>query len=70
MYKQFVAWSCGGCSIAPLADYIDNSVYKELMEEQDYFKNTSDERIYLDQCWIFKRNGKVRTKRYKNKPVH
>ena len=45
LYKQFVAWSCGGCSVAPLTNYIHNPVYQELIEEQDYFKNTSDERI-------------------------
>ena len=48
MYKQFVAWSCDGWSIAPLTDYIHNPVYQELIEDQDYFQNTSNERIYLD----------------------
>ena len=45
LYKQFVAWSCGGCSVAPLTNYIHNPAYQELIEEPDYFKNTSDERI-------------------------
>ena len=45
LYKQFVAWSCGGCSVAPLTNHIHNPIYQELIEEQDYFKNTSDERI-------------------------
>ena len=44
LYKQFVAWSCDGWSIAPLIDYIHNSVYQELIEETDYFGNKSDEK--------------------------
>ena len=48
LYKQFLAWSCDGCSITPSTDYIHNPVYQELIEETDYFGNKSDERIYLD----------------------
>ena len=48
LYKQFVAWSCNGCSTAPLIDYISNPIYQELIDEEDYFENKSDERIYLD----------------------
>ena len=44
LYKQFVAWNCDGWSIAPLIDYIHNSVYQELIEETDYFGNKSDEK--------------------------
>ena len=47
MYKQFVAWSCNGCSIAPLTDYINNPIYQELPKESECF-STRDERIYLD----------------------
>ena len=47
LYKQIVAWSCDGCSVATLMDYINNTIYQELPEEKDYF-TTSDERIYLD----------------------
>ena len=28
LYKQFLAWSCDGCSTAPLADYVQNPVYQ------------------------------------------
>ena len=48
MYKQFVAWSCNGSSVAPLTDYINNPIYQELIDEDDYFNTKSDERIYLD----------------------
>ena len=48
LYKQFVAWSCDGCSTAPPTDYIHNPVYQELIEETDYFGNKSNERVYLD----------------------
>ena len=29
-------------------DYINNPIYQELIDEEDYFENKSDERIYLD----------------------
>ena len=49
--KQFVAWCCNGCSVAPLTsyiDYIDNPIYQELIDEGKYEGNTCNERIYLD----------------------
>ena len=48
LYKQFVAWSCHGSSVAPFTDYINNPVYQELIDEDNYFSVTSDARIYLD----------------------
>ena len=33
LYKQFVAWACKGCSVAPLTDYINNPIYQELVDE-------------------------------------
>ena len=48
LYKQFVAWSCNGCSTAPLTDYINNPVYQELIDENDYNAVRSNERVYLD----------------------
>ena len=48
LYKQFVAWSCNGSSIALLTDYINNPMYQELIDEEDYNKVKSDGRIYLD----------------------
>ena len=48
LYKQFVAWSCNGCSTAPLTDYINNAVYQELIDKNDYNGVRSDERVYLD----------------------
>ena len=44
LYKQFVAWSCGGWSVAPLK----NPVFEELVSQDDYFDVRSDERMYLD----------------------
>ena len=46
--KQYVAWSCGGCSTAPLTDYVYSPVYQELTEETGYFGYKSNERIYID----------------------
>ena len=48
LYKQFVAWHCNGSSVAPLVDYIDNPIYRELPTEEEYYAKTSDERVYLD----------------------
>ena len=40
--------NCNGSSVAPLRDYINNSFYQELIDEDDYLDNRSDEGIYLD----------------------
>ena len=48
LYKYFVAWSCNGCSVAPLTDYINNPIYQELVDEDNYNETKSDERVYLD----------------------
>ena len=48
LYKQFVAWSCNGWSVAPLSDYKNNPVLQELISEDHYFGVKSDERVYLD----------------------
>ena len=37
-----------GSSAVPLTDYINNPIYQELIDEDDYFKIRSDKRIYLD----------------------
>ena len=48
LYKQFVRWDCNGSSVAPLTDYMDNPIYRELPDEEEYFGLKSDERLYLD----------------------
>ena len=40
--------SCDGCSSAPLTQYKNNDIYRELIEEDKYFSNQSDERVYID----------------------
>ena len=47
LYKQFVAWTCNGCSTAPLTNYINNLVYQELIDENKYDSDKSNERIYF-----------------------
>ena len=47
LFKQFVAWSCGGCTVAPLTDYINNPIYQELPTENEYF-TSSNEKLYID----------------------
>ena len=48
LYKQFATWSCNGSSVAPLTDYINNPIYQELIDKEDYNEVKSDDRIYLD----------------------
>ena len=48
LYKQFVAWHCSGSSVAPVTDYMDNPIYRELPNEEEYYSLKSDERVYLD----------------------
>ena len=48
LYKQFVAWNCNGSSVAPLTDYMDNPIFRELPDEEEYFSLKSDKKIYLD----------------------
>ena len=48
LYKQFFAWSCSGSSATPLRDYINNPIYKELIDKTDYSETENDERVYLD----------------------
>ena len=48
LYKQFLAWSCSGSSVAPVSDYVDNPTFQELPDQEIYFSAKSSERIYLD----------------------
>ena len=48
LYKQFVTWSCNGCTIATLTKYSNNLGFQELSNEKKYFGNKSGERIYID----------------------
>ena len=48
LYKQFVAWSCNGSSVAPLTDCMNNPIYQELISEDNYFDVLSNKEIYLD----------------------
>ena len=43
-----MAWHCNGSSVAPLVDYMDNPIYRELPNEKEYYSLKSDERVYLD----------------------
>ena len=48
LYKQFVAWNCNGSSVAPLVDYMDNPIYRELPDGDEYYSLKRDKRLYLD----------------------
>ena len=48
LYKQFVAWNCNGSRVAPLTDYMDNPIFRELPDKEECFSSKSNEKIYLD----------------------
>ena len=45
---MLAAFTCGGCSSAPLTQYINNPIYQELTEEDEFTDTTRDDRIYVD----------------------
>ena len=45
---MFVAYNCDGCSAAPLTQYRNNKIYRELIKETNYFGNDSDEKLCID----------------------
>ena len=48
LWKQYVAWHCNGYTAAPTSDYINNPIFQELLLENYYFGNKSDEKIFVD----------------------
>ena len=48
LWKQYIAWHCNGYTNAPILDYINDPVFQELLPENTYMANTTDERVYLD----------------------
>ena len=48
LWKQYIAWHCNRYTNAPILDYVNNPVFQELLPENTYMPNTSDERIYID----------------------
>ena len=73
MFKKFAAWSCNGSSVAPLTDYINNPVYQELIDEDDYFEVKSDERTYLDlraSSWYMKEAEKLEKKKKNDSKIN
>ena len=48
LYKQFVAWNCNRSSVVPLTDYMNNPIFRELPDEEEYFSLKSNEKVYLD----------------------
>ena len=48
LYKQFVALTCNSYSTVPLTDYLNNPLYQELIDADEYDSVRSDQRIYLD----------------------
>ena len=48
LWKQYIAWHYDGYTNASISDYINNPVFQELLPENTYISNTSDEIIYID----------------------
>ena len=45
LYKQFLAWNCNGSSVAPLTEYMNNPIFRELPDEDKYFSQTNNDRV-------------------------
>ena len=48
LYCMLAAFTCGGCSSAPLTQYINNPIHQELTEEDEFTENERDDCIYVD----------------------
>ena len=48
LYKMLAAYNCNGCSSVPLTQYINNEIYQEMLDEDKFTENDSDDRIYID----------------------
>ena len=48
LYKQFVAWNCNGSSVAALTEYMNDPIFQELPDEEEYFGRKNNDRKYLD----------------------
>ena len=45
---MFATYYSEGCSAAPPIQYKNNKIRQELTKEKDYFRDESDERLYID----------------------
>ena len=45
---MFVAYNCNGCSAALITQYRNNEIFQEITKEKDYFKSSSDEKLYIN----------------------
>ena len=48
LYCMLAAFTCGGCSSALLMQNINNPVFQELTDEDEYTHQKRDDRIYID----------------------
>ena len=48
LWRQFLAWHTDECSNAPITDFINNLVAQELLDQENYFSDSSDERLHVD----------------------
>ena len=48
LYKMFIAKQCNSCSTALLTQYKNNEIYQEIMAEDEYTNNDTDDRISID----------------------
>ena len=48
LWTQYISWHCNGYTNAPDSDYINNPAFQDLLLENTYMSNISDERMYID----------------------
>ena len=48
LWKQYLTWCTNECSTAPMTDFINKPIARELKKENEYFSDKFDERLYVD----------------------
>ena len=48
LYKFFITKQCNGCSTAPLTQYKNIEIYQEIMVEDEYTTNSTDDRTWIN----------------------
>ena len=48
LYSILAAFTCEGCSSALLTQYINNPIFQELTEEDEFTDQERDDRFYID----------------------
>ena len=48
LHKIFSAYTCNGCTSAPITQYKNNEIFQDITKQDQYRDNTKDDRLYID----------------------